>query len=69
MKVGDRIRVVFDSHTQDSVATEDNLIGWTGVITKVWPDGDLCVDLDPEQDPEDALDGLHFDPEEVEVIQ
>jgi hypothetical protein len=68
MKAGDRIKVVYDSYEDTDVAAEGNLIGWTGVITKVWPDGGLCVDLDPEQDPEDALDALHFDPMEVEVV-
>jgi hypothetical protein len=69
MKAGDRIKVVYDKYEQTSVASSDNVIGWTGVITRVWPDGDLCIDLDPEQDPEDALDALHFHPNEVEVIE
>jgi hypothetical protein len=69
MKAGDRIKVIYDTFEKTSEASPDNLIGWTGVITKVWPDGGLCVDLDPEQDPEDALDALAFDQCEVEVIQ
>lgn len=67
MKVGDRIRVITDA-CGDTEPTEDNLIGWTGVITRVWPDGALCIDLDPEQDPECALDQLTFESFEVEVI-
>jgi hypothetical protein len=68
MKVGDRIKVVADGfgETEPSI---DNLIGWTGVITKIWPDGSLRVDLDPEQDPECPLDALAFEVFEVEVIQ
>ncbi|QNO00170.1 hypothetical protein QGX17_gp119 [Pseudomonas phage phiPsa381] len=68
MNVGDRIVVVQEGLRGPRVPADDNLVGWTGVITKVWPDGGLCVDLDPEQDPEDALDALHFEPYEVEVI-
>lgn len=68
MKVGNRIKVVADGRGEFE-ATEDNLIGWTGVITKVWPDGAVCVDLDPEQDPEFDLNNLAFEAFEVEVIQ
>ncbi len=67
MKVGDRVEVVSDGR-DDYDASDDNLIGWTGVITKVWPDGAVCVDLDPEQDPECDLTGLAFEAREVEVI-
>lgn len=67
MKVGDRIKVVADGH-RDREPTEDNLIGWTGVITEIWPDGGVCVDLDPEQDPECALDQLAFAAFELEVF-
>ena len=68
MKVGDRIKVIYDGFGEKFQPSEDNLIGWTGVIVKVYPDGDLCVDLDPEQSPDEALDGLLFGPAEVEVL-
>lgn len=67
MKVGDRIEVVADGRGS-IIPTEDNLVGWTGVITKVWPDKAVCVDLDPEQDPECDLTQLAFEAYEVEVI-
>lgn len=71
MKVGDRIVVVADGRDENGMKntqpSEDNLIGWKGVITKIWPDQAVCVDLDPEQDPDD-LTGLAFEFYEVEVI-
>jgi hypothetical protein len=67
MKAGDRIVVIADGVIVE--ATEDNLIGWTGVVARVWPDGAVCVDLDPEQDPECDLTALTFESYEVEVIQ
>ena len=67
MKVGDRVKVIADGRG-NTEPTEDNLVDWTGVITKVWPDGSVCVDLDPEQDPECELSALAFESYEVEVI-
>lgn len=69
MKIGDRVKVIYDGFGEQYHPSEDNLIGWTGVVTKIYFDGDLCVDLDPEQSPDEALDGLLFHPDEVEVIQ
>lgn len=68
MKIGDRVKVVADG-VGSFEPTEDNLIGWTGVVTKVWPDGAACVNLDPEQDPECDLSALTFEAFEVEVIE
>lgn len=67
MKVGDRVIVVTDA-CGDTNPSGDNLIDFTGVITKVWPDGSVCVDLDPELDPEFDMTGLTFEASELEVI-
>lgn len=66
MKTGDRVVVVKDG--PDTIKSEDNIIGWTGVIVKLWYDGSVCVTLDPELDPECDLTLLAFDPNELEVI-
>jgi hypothetical protein len=67
MKVGDHVIVVTDA-CGDTTASSENLIDFTGVITELWPDGSVCVDLDPEQDPEFDLTGLTFEARELEVI-
>lgn len=59
MNVGDRVVVVGDGM----------LDGWTGTVTKVYDDGDVSVDLDPEQADDIHLTDLLFEPHEVEVIQ
>lgn len=66
-EVGNRIKVVQEGLYGDREPAPDNLVGWVGVITKVWPDGSLRIDLDPEQD-EDDLTALHFESYEVEVV-
>ena len=68
-KVGTRIKVIHDGFGEQFQPSEDNLIGWTGTVTKVYRDGDLCIDLDPEQSPEEDLTGLYFGPSEVEVVE
>jgi len=63
MKAGDRIRVVKDDYALEG--NTENLIGYVGVITLVWPDGHFRIDLDEWQD-EDTLTDLYFANDEVE---
>lgn len=66
-EIGQLVKVVSDGNGR-VVAPEDSLIGWTGVVRHIWPDGALCVDLDAEQDPECDLTALHFDEYELEAL-
>ena len=62
----DRVEVVSDGNS--STASEDNLVGWKGTVTKVWPEGAVFVDLDPEQDPDCDLTQLYFSNRELKLI-
>jgi hypothetical protein len=61
MKVGDRVEVVD--------GPDEHLYGWTGVITKVYGDGDVVVDLDAEQDLDIDMTGCLFEDYELIVLR
>lgn len=60
LKVGDQIEVFANTQFPDT-ENPDELIGWKGVVTHVYGDGDVAVDFEDHK-------GLLFAPDELKVV-